>query len=106
FLLSARDALRVGLESDRLRLLRGEVVGEVEHVVARQLPDERRHQAIAAPALLEVLQLQVDIPRGLAGEDGILSARRVSLGTVAGDAGRGLLLARVDVGPRGGEREK
>src|SRR5262245_12671181 len=105
-LLAARDALRIGLERDRLRILRREVVGEVEHVVARELLEERRHQAVAAPALLEVLELQVDVARGLPGEDRVLTARRVAVGAVAGDAGPRFLLARRRIGVGDSRSEK
>src|SRR5260370_4058600 len=57
--LPARDARGVRLKRERRRLLRGEVVREIEHVLARKLRDERRHRRLAAPAFLEVLQVEI-----------------------------------------------
>src|SRR5712691_10520122 len=49
-LLAAGDARRIRAERDGLRLLRGEVIGKIEHVFARELCDERCHRGFAAPA--------------------------------------------------------
>src|SRR5712671_6165509 len=78
-LLAAANARRVRFEGEGLRLLRGEVVGKIEHIFARELCDERRHRGFAAPAFLEVLQLKVEVAGCLAGEDRELAARRIAV---------------------------
>src|SRR5712692_11950105 len=60
-LLAAGAARRVGTDRDGLRLLRGEVLGEIEHVLGGKLLYHRRHRGFAAPAFLEVFQLKVEI---------------------------------------------
>src|SRR6266853_1250384 len=104
--LPARDARRVRPERERLRLLRGEVVREIEHVLARKLRDERRHRRLAAPTFLEVLQLKIEIAGGLAGEDRKLAARRVAVGAVTGRARPGLALPRRRIGVRSVEENE
>src|SRR5882724_907079 len=44
FFLPAADAPRIRPERERFRLLRGEVLGEIEHVLARELGDEGLHR--------------------------------------------------------------
>src|SRR6267143_297534 len=58
---AAGDARGVRAERNGLRLLRGEVVGKIEHIFARERCDEWRHRWVAPPALLEVLQLKVEV---------------------------------------------
>src|SRR2546422_819621 len=99
-LLAAGDARGVGPEGNGLRFLRGEVLGEIEHVLGGELRHDRRHRGFAAPALLEVFQLKVEIAGGLAREHRKLSGRRVSVGAMAGGAGFGLALARSEIGVR------
>src|SRR3989442_14618688 len=99
-LLAAGDARRVGPEGDGLRFLRGEVLGEIEHVLGGELRHDRRHRGLAAPALLEVFQLKVEIAGGLALEHRKLSCRRASVCAMAGGAGVGLALARSEIGVR------
>src|SRR5437660_5492384 len=100
FLLAAGDARRVRLEGDGLRFLRGKVFGEIEHVLGGELRDERRHRGFAAPAFLEVFQLKIDIPGGLARQHRKLGDRRVAVGAMAGAAGLGLALAGGEIGVR------
>src|SRR6266581_1474863 len=97
---AAGDARRVGPEGNGLRFLRGEVLGEIEHVLGGELRHDRRHRGFAAPALLEVFELKVEIAGGLAREYRNLSGRRVSVGAMAGGAGFGLALARSEIGVR------
>src|SRR5712691_7794929 len=104
--LPSRDARRVRSERERLRLLRGEVVREIEHVLARKLRDERRHRRLAAPTFLEVLQLKIEIAGGLAGEDRKLAARRVAVGAVTSRARPGFGLPRRRIGVRGVEENE
>src|SRR6267378_4070352 len=94
----AGDASRVGPEGNGLLFLRGEILGEIEHVLGGELRHDRRHCGFAAPALLEVFQLKVEIAGGLAREHRKLSGRRVSVGAMAGGAGFGLALARSEIG--------
>src|SRR5438034_6067898 len=105
-LLSARDARRVRLEGDGLRFLRGKVFGEIEHVLARKLRHELRHRRLAAPAFLEVFQLKVEIPGGLARQHRKLGDRRVAVGAVAGAAGLSFAFAGAEIGVRGVEENE
>src|SRR6266581_2776238 len=106
-LLAAGDARGVGPEGNGFRFLRGEVLGEIEHVLGGELRHDRRHRGFAAPALLEVFQLKVEIAGGLAREHRELADRRVAVGAVARGAGFGLALARDGIGVRRRrEREK
>src|SRR2546427_4201383 len=99
-LLAAGDARRVGPEGDGLRVLRGEVLGEIEHVLGGELRHGRRHRGFAAPAFLEVFQLKVEIAGGLAREHRKLGDHRVAVGAMAGGAGLRLALARGEIGVR------
>src|SRR6266496_1626591 len=87
---AAGDARRVGPKGNGLRFPRGEVLGEIEHVLGGELRHRRRHRGFAAPAFLEVFQLKVEIACGLAREDRKLADRRVAVRAVAGGAGFGL----------------
>src|SRR5882762_3492295 len=104
--LPARDARRVRPERERLRFLRGEVFGEIEHVLAGELRHYRRHRGFAAPAFLEVFQLKVEIAGGLARERRKLGDHRVAVGAMAGAAGFGLALASREIGVRGVEQSE
>src|SRR6266581_1123552 len=97
---AAGDARRVRREGDGPRFLRGEVLGEIEHVPGGELRHDRRHRGFAAPAFLEVFQLKVEIAGGLARQHRKLGDRRVSVGAMARAARFGLALARGDIGVR------
>src|SRR6266853_425178 len=97
---SAGDARRVRVEGDGLGLLRRKVFGEIEHVLGGELRHHRRHRGLAAPALLEVFQLKVQIAGGLAREHRKLGDRRVAVGAMARGAGFGLALAGGEIGVR------
>ena len=99
-LLAAGDARRVGPEGDGPRFLRGEVFGEIEHVLGGELRHRRRHRGFAAAAFLEVFQLKVEIAGGLAREHRKLGDHRVAVGAMAGGAGFGLALAGGEIGVR------
>src|SRR5436309_7590521 len=99
-LLAAGDARRVGPEGDGLRFLRGEVFGEIEHVLGGELRHRRRHRGLAAAAFLEVFQLKVEIAGGLAREHRKLGDHRVAVGAMAGGAGFGLAPAGGEIGVR------
>src|SRR5437879_11322391 len=95
-LLAAGDARGVGPEGNGLRFLRGEVLGEIEHVLGGELRHDRRHRGFAAPALLEAFHLKVEIAGGLAREHRKLSGRRASVGAIAAGACSGVAPTRRD----------
>jgi len=95
--LKATGAGFVDLEVRQARPLGGEERGEVEHVVAAQILDQGLHRRLFAPAFLEVLELQVEVARGLPGEDRELAVGGIPVGPVAGEADLRLLRARFDV---------
>src|SRR5262249_51203424 len=82
------------------RALGGEVLGEVEHVLARHVLDEGLHRDVLAPALLEVPQLEEEVAGRLAREDGELRHGGGPVRAVAGRTGRGLGAARLGILPQ------
>src|SRR5439155_22062297 len=85
--LAARlDLGAVDLKLDRRRLLRREKIAQGNHVLLRQVRGHRRHLRIAAAALLEVLELDVNVAPALPGEDWVVRILRVAVGPVTGDA--------------------
>ena len=97
-----------GLKAVGRQLLRGEERGEVEHVLAREVFQERVHLRLLAPAFLEVpAAAGRRSARVWPGEDRELRLRRVAVGAVAGDAGLGLLAPGLDVlRVRGGREQR
>ena len=89
--LAARlDLGAIGLKFDRRRLLRGKKIAQGDHVLLRERRCHRGHLRVAAAALLEVPELDVDVAPALPGEDRVVGILRIAVGPVAGDTDLGL----------------